>query len=219
MDRRDLHPWLLRVDTEFRVAIDFIRRVQPLGRGTDQGEILRILQHQAVRRRHRQGRRGIPQLPIAQLAGPGRDHALLRPADGRVDAPLLGRGCDQQRAGDRARLAQRRPEGANRRRHAGQLAVEDRVGVERIVGRGMLQLDLIEADFQLLRQQHGERRIGALPHLDHRHHQRDCALAVDADEGVGRKRRGLDLRLRDYARSVCVLLKALGDRRNTEDHK
>ena len=56
--RRDLHPRLLRVDTEFRVAIDFVRRVQPLGRGTDQGEILRILQRQAVRRRHRQGRRG-----------------------------------------------------------------------------------------------------------------------------------------------------------------
>jgi hypothetical protein len=83
----------------------------------------------------------------------------------------------------------------------------------------MLQLDLIEADFQFLGQQHGERRIDALTHLDHRHHQRDCALAVDADEGVGRIRRGLDLRLRDYARSVCVLLKALCDRRNTEGHK
>jgi hypothetical protein len=121
--------------------------------------------------------------------------------------------------GDRAGLAQRRPEGANRGRHAGQLAVEDRIGVERIVGRGMLQLDLIEADFQFLGQQHGERRIGALPHLDQRHGQRDVAASLDADEGVGRKRRGLDLRLRDYARSVCVLLKVLGDRRNTEGHK
>jgi len=126
---------------------------------------------------------------------------------------LLGRGCDQQRAGDRAGLAQRRPEGANRGRHAGQLAVEDRIGVERIVGRGMLELDMIEADFQFLGQQHGHRCVDTLTHLDHRHHQRDCALAVDADEGVGCKRRGL--RLRDY----CVLLKVLGDRRNTEDHK
>ncbi len=62
--------------------------------------------------------------------------------------------------------------------------MEQRIGVEGIVGRRMLQLHLIEANFQFLRQQHGERRICALPHLDHRHHQRHHALPVDADESV-----------------------------------
>lgn len=97
--------------------------------------------------------------------------------------------------------------------------MQDRIGVERIVGRGMLQLDLIEADFQFLGQQHGHRCVDTLAHLGHRHGQRDVAGSLDADEGVGRKRHGLDLRLRDYGRNVRVLLKVLGDRRNTEDHE
>ena len=159
-DRRDLHARQLGVDAELGAAVDLVRRVQPLGRRADQGEVLRILQRHAVGRRHRQGGGGVHQLAVAQAARAGRvrDHAVPRPAGGGIDAPLLGRRRDQQGAGDRAGLAQRRPEGADRGRKAGRLDVQDRIGIERVVRRRMLEPDLIEADLQLLRQQHGQRR-------------------------------------------------------------
>ncbi len=110
---------------------------------------------------------------------------MLRPAGGGVDAPSLGRGRNQQRATNRTGLAQGRPERADGARKAGRLRVENRVGIEGVIGRSMLEPHLIEADLQLLRQQHGERRVDALPHLHHRHHQRHRTLSIDADESVG----------------------------------
>ena len=123
-DRRDLHPRQLRVDAEFRVAIDFVRRVQPLRPRTDQGEILRILQRQLSGVGTGRAAAASTNCAIAQLARPGsRPRRASARAEGGIDAPLLGRGCDQQRAGDRAGLAQRRPEGADRGRQAGQSGV------------------------------------------------------------------------------------------------
>ncbi len=62
--------------------------------------------------------------------------------------------------------------------------MEQRIGVERVVRWRVLEDDLVEPDLQFLRQQHGQRGVGALSHLDHRHDQGDLTLAIDADEGV-----------------------------------
>jgi hypothetical protein len=51
----------------------------------------------------------------------------------------------------------------------------------------MLDLHLIEADLQFLGQEHGDRGVGALPHLDIGHDQGHTAIARDADEGIGRE--------------------------------
>ena len=78
---------------------------------------------------------------------------------------------------------------AHRGRAAGHLAAQHRVGVQRVVGRGLLQLDLGQVGAQLLGQQHRHRGEGALPHLDLVDDQGDDAVAVDADEGVVRQAR------------------------------
>jgi len=48
---------------------------------------------------------------------------------------------------------------------------------------------LLEADFELFGEQHRHGGVDALPHLDHRHHERHHALSIDADERIRRKRR------------------------------
>ena len=53
----------------------------------------------------------------------------------------------------------------------------------------MLDRDLVDVDLELFGDQHRDRRIGPLPHLDDRHHERDFARAIDAQEGVRRERR------------------------------
>ena len=51
----------------------------------------------------------------------------------------------------------------------------------------MLQPHLFQVHLQLLGDQHRDRGVGALAHLDIGHGQDDLPVAFDADEGVGRK--------------------------------
>ncbi len=51
----------------------------------------------------------------------------------------------------------------------------------------MFRPHLLEVDLQLLGDQHRNRRIGALAHLDIGHGQDDLPIGFDADEGVGRE--------------------------------
>jgi hypothetical protein len=55
----------------------------------------------------------------------------------------------------------------------------------------MFDLHLFQVHFQLFGDQHRDRRIGALPHLDIRHGQNNPSIASDADEGVGREAIGV----------------------------
>jgi hypothetical protein len=55
----------------------------------------------------------------------------------------------------------------------------------------MFQLHLLQVDLQLLGDQHRDCGVVALAHLDVGHGQDDLPVAVDADEGVGRKTAGL----------------------------
>ena len=51
----------------------------------------------------------------------------------------------------------------------------------------MQQCDLSDIGVEFFREDHRDRSVDALAHLDLRHHQRDLAGFVDADEGVGRE--------------------------------
>ncbi len=65
--------------------------------------------------------------------------------------------------------------------------MKDRIGIECVIGWCVLQPDLVEVHLQLLGDQHGQRRVHALAHLHHWHHQRHCARAVYANESVRSK--------------------------------
>ena len=69
------------------------------------------------------------------------------------------------------------------------MEVEYRIGVELVVGRRMLEADLVEPDLELFREEHGHRRVHALPHLDLPHDHGHAAIGADANEGVGREDR------------------------------
>ena len=167
-----------------------VRCVEPLHRSAYQGKILGLLQRHAVRCRHRQAGGFIDQVAIAQAtrAAGVVDYAIPGMAGRGIDAPALRRGRNQQDTADRAGLAQLRPASTDRRRKPRCLNAKESVGVE-LTGGCMLQPDLVEADLQLLRQQHRQRGVRSLPHLDHWHHKCHHALAVDADEGVWREGR------------------------------
>ena len=125
---------------------------------------------------------------------PGRrvEHlAALRAARRRIDIPALGRGRHQHGPRGRAGLAQRLPRAADRIRVAGRLHAQQRIGVELFVGRRMLQPHLLEIHLQLFGDQHRDRGVGALAHLDIGHGQDDLPVALDADEGVGREGLGV----------------------------
>jgi isoquinoline 1-oxidoreductase subunit alpha len=56
-----------------------------------------------------------------------------------------------------------------------------------IIGRSMLQPDLFQVHLQLFGDQHRDRGIAALAHLDIGHDQDDLPITSDADEGIKRE--------------------------------
>jgi hypothetical protein len=141
-DRGDLHAGQDRVNAVESLAVDLVRRIEPLQRLADQDEILGILDGDVLRRRLALGCER--ERAIAELAAACgmRDLALRRRAASGLDAPLAGRGLHQHRAGGGAGLAQRQPPGADRVGIAGDLETEGRIAVELVVGRRVLDLDL-----------------------------------------------------------------------------
>jgi hypothetical protein len=95
---------------------------------------------------------------------------LASAARRRVHLPLRGGRRNEERACDSTGLAQRQPERAHRGGQSGSLHVKDRVRIERVIRRGVLDFHLFESDLEFLRQKHRLRRVDALPHLDHWHH-------------------------------------------------
>ena len=57
-------------------------------------------------------------------------------------------------------------------------------------GGACSSVTLREVGVEFFGQDHRDRGVDALPHLDLRHHQRRLAGVVDADEGVGRELAG-----------------------------
>ena len=105
----------------------------------------------------------------------------------RIDLPLLRRGTNQQHTSGGACLAHRIPCVTDRSRAAGQLTAEQRIHEELLVGRRVVERDAVERDFELFRDQHRDRRVDALAHLDLGDHQRHLAGVVDLDKGVRRE--------------------------------
>ena len=62
---------------------------------------------------------------------------------------------------------------------------QERHGIEFIVRRRVLNLDLIHPDTEFLGQHHARARVNALTHFDVRHYHPHGAVRVDADEGIG----------------------------------
>ena len=102
-------------------------------------------------------------------------------------SPLRGRRLDKHRPHRRASGAQRFPESANGIGIAGDLDAEDRIAVELVVGRCMLEHDPCVITIELVAKDHRHRGIDALAHLHLGHDQRRFARTIDADEGIGRE--------------------------------
>ena len=145
-ERRELHARQHGVDAVDRLAVDLVGRVEALQRLADQLEILRILQRRILRRRDSAAAR-VDQRAVAERAAACgmRDLAVRRRAACRVDLPLLRGRLHQHGARRGAGLAQRRPERADGIGIAGDLDAEDRIAIELVVRRRVLQLDLLKS--------------------------------------------------------------------------
>ncbi len=195
-DRRHLHAGKPHVDAELRGAPHLLAGIQPPVRRADQAEALRLQRH-VVRDRQRRG--ALDEVAIADPppAGVVQHGAVAGPAGSRIDVPERRRSGDQHLARGGAGPPHRLPGRAHGERTVGLLVAHDRVGIERVVGGRMLHRHGVEADLQLLGDQHGHRGVGALPHLDIGHGQRHRAVGGDAQKGVGRETRyGAGRRLR-----------------------
>ena len=186
-DRGDLHSGQSHVDAVLGFAVHLCRSIESLGGGADQFEILRVLQSNL--RRHRQLRGFIGQRAVRQLAAGRRvgDDSSARPTRRRVHAPGLGGSGHQHGAHGRTGAAKRLVERSHRGRRARFLIAEHRVRVQLVVGRRVLEVDLVQSHLQFSRDQHGHRGVGALSHFDLVHDQRDPAVLADANKRVRRE--------------------------------
>ncbi len=182
-----LYPGRHDIDPVYHFAVDLVGRVEPLERVADQFEIFDVLERRVFRRREALG--AIDQRRICDPAAARLMDglALLGANTGGLHFPLLRSGLNENGARAGRRLAQGQPERAHRVRVAGDLNAEHRIAVELVIGRRGLEGHLIESRVEFLRQDHGDRCINSLTHFDLRHDERDLAMGVDANEGIGRE--------------------------------
>ena len=110
-----------------------------------------------------------------------QNRAVLRRAARARHAPRQRRRRNQHLSRRRSRLPHRIP-----RRPYARAAARSLIPVERARPR-LLDLNLLPVGFQFLRQNHGQRRAHALPHLGARHHNRDLVVRSDPQISVRRK--------------------------------
>ena len=67
------------------------------------------------------------------------------------------------------------------------LDAENRIAIELVVRRRVFQLNFAEIGVELFGENHRDRRIDALPHLDLRHDQSGLAGVIDANKSVRRE--------------------------------
>ena len=193
-DGRDLHPRQPHVDAILRGPVHLRRCVEPLRGRSNQPEVLRLLEGDL--RGHRQFGRLVGQRAVGERTAGRRvgHHSPLRPARRRVHVPRRCCGGHEHGARRRPGAAQRLVEHPHGSRGARFLIAEERIGVELVVGRSVLEPDLVQSDLELFRQQHGHRGVRALTHFDLRHDERDPAVGADANERVRRENRRSRLR-------------------------
>src|SRR5262252_7575534 len=172
-------------------AVDLPCCVQTLGRRADELEILRPLERHVFGDRHAGGVGGKLAICGAFPRRRVQHFTTLRAAGRCIHIPALCRRGDEHGSRGRTGLAQRLPRRAYRAGIAGCLyASQPGITVELFVGRSMLQPHLFQLHLQLFCDQHGDRGIGALAHLDVGHGQGNLPVASNADEGVGRETSG-----------------------------
>jgi hypothetical protein len=186
-ERGDLHALGPRVNAIGGFAVDLVGRVDPFQRLADELEVRRRFQRRILRRSEFGGR--LRKLAVSRLLSARivKDLAILRPAGGRIDAPLRRRGLHEQGPGGRAGDSHRLPERADGGRAAGRLEPEQRIRVELLVRRRGQRGHLLEGRVELLGEDHGEGRVDALPHLHLRDRESDFAVRIDAHESVRRE--------------------------------
>jgi hypothetical protein len=185
--RRDLHLAGHDIDAIDGLAVDLVGRVEPLDRLADQLEVLFRLQRRIGGRL--QPPRACGQRAVGRLAPAGVviDDAVGGAAGRRLDAPARSGGLHEHGASRGAGLAKVRIEIDDRGRTARRLPVRPGAAVQHVVRRRGFEPDLAEIGVQLVGQQLRQGGVDALAHLLLRDDQGDEALAVDADEGVGRE--------------------------------
>ncbi len=181
---REFHAGQHDVHAVHDPAIHLIGRVQPLQRPPDQLEVLDGLQRRILRRSQPRGL--VDQRAVGKpLAAAVNHFAALGATALRIGVPDLGRRLHQQGTGARAGLAQGHPECPHRVRIAGHLETKSRIVVQLIVRRGVFHDYLLHRGIELLRQNHRDGGIDALPHLHLGHDQRHDRLLVDPNVRIG----------------------------------
>ena len=184
-ERRELHPRRPGVDAIDRRSVDFRRRIQPLGRGANELEILRSLERHVFGDRHAGSIGGQCTIFVASARRHVKHFAALRAAGRRIDIPPPCRRRHEHGSCGRTGLAQGLPRPPYRVRVASRLQAADQgVAVKLFVGRTMFQPHLFQLHLELFGDQHRDGRIRPLAHLDIRHGQDDLPIAVDTDEGI-----------------------------------
>ena len=182
--RRELHARQPNIDAIDGRSIDLRRGVETLRRRADQLEILRSLEHDVPGHGHEGGVGGkfavFDRSPRRRV----KHFAALCAARRRIDIPPLCRRRHQHGPRSRTGQAQRLPRPAYRVGVAGGLHADERIGVELLVGRRMLEMHLLHLHLQLFGDQHRDGGIGALAHLHIGHGQDDLPITFNADEGV-----------------------------------
>jgi hypothetical protein len=119
------------------------------------------------------------------------DFATFCPAGAGIHLPALRRGLHQQDARGRTGAAHRLERRTDGGRAAGDLKAEQGIGIEPVIRRCVLDTDRAEVDLQLLGDQHRDRGVGALSHLDEGHGHGHPSARRNPDEGARRERPAL----------------------------
>ena len=184
---RKFHPGQHHVDSIDDTAVDLVRCIKTLERLANQREILGVLERRILRRCKFAGRADQGAKPRLPSAADVPHLAIGRGATRGVDLPALCRRLNQHGARRGTRLAQRLPERTDGVGVTGDLDTEDGVAVELVVGWRVFQYDLLVIGVQFLGEDHGDRCVDALTHLNLRHYERRPARRIDANERVGRE--------------------------------
>jgi len=179
------HAGKLDVQSELGLAVDFALAFDALDVGADELEVFRIFERNVVGHGQRRGFGGELTVRGAPIAA--HDVAVLGGERGLVDAPLLGRGFDEQRprrgAGGTKTLPRRHDAGAASR----DLHVKHGIGVLGRRGR-WLDTDGLPVGVELFGNDHRKRRVDALSHLGLVDDDGHDVVRADAHERVRRER-------------------------------
>ncbi len=176
------HAGQLDVEPELGRPVDLGRGVEAVDRLADVPALLVRLQLHVLGDGQLGG--GVGQLAVGgRLAARAVDHRVLRAAGGGLHAPFLRRRRHQHGARLGAGDAQIVEPFGHRGGAARDLAAQHGVDVG-LAGRGDLDLDLAQVDFELLGHEGRHRGVGALAHLGARREDRDAVVAADLHPGV-----------------------------------